>query len=307
MESKICPVCGSLDLTIIRKYRSSNRLFNHSFLNQCKVCELVFAWPLPSDEDLYKYNSNYFFSAHGGISRSRDSEAFFEGMAIIRYKYLENHLNINSTESFRVLEIGPGGGHLAKHILDKNSNIFYDAIEMDEQCHSNLILNGVNVRDFNSLDCQYDLIIISHVLEHVAMPCEFLGRYQSFLKANGCIFIEVPCRDWVHKDLDEPHLLFFEKKSFFNLFNQLSFDVIDIGYFGKTIDSLTKNGLVDKCVNITIRGFIKLRLEAVLGVLIRDLNFLPSSLHKLVIKTTNAHIRSSQPAWWLRVILKRAS
>jgi hypothetical protein len=139
------------------------------------------------------------------------------------------------------------------------------------------------------------------------MPCEFLGRYRSFLKANGYIFIEVPCRDWVHKDLDEPHLLFFEKKSFFNLFNQLSFDVIDMGYFGKTIDSLAKNNSVDKYLNILIRVFIKLRLETVLGVLIRDLNFLPSSLHKLVIKTTNAHIRSSRPAWWLRVILKRAS
>jgi len=189
LKSKICPVCSSENLVVIRKYRSISMLFNQAFLNQCQDCELVFASPLPSNNDLYQYNSNYFLAAHGGISKSRDSEAFFEAMAIIRFKYLEQYLNLNFTKSYSVLEIGPGGGHLARYILNKSQNIFYDAIEMDRECHSNLIINGVRVLNFDNLDDQYDLIIISHVLEHVANPYEFLEGYQKFLKKNGSIFI----------------------------------------------------------------------------------------------------------------------
>lgn len=54
----------------------------------------------------------------------------------------------------------------------------------------------------------FDLIVISHVLEHTNDPKRFLNELSSNLKDVGFMFIEVPCQDYLFKDKEEPHLLF---------------------------------------------------------------------------------------------------
>jgi SAM-dependent methyltransferase len=305
LENIICPICNSSIFSVIRKYRSNSKLFHKSFLYKCLNCDFVLTNPKPSDEDLFNYNSNYFISAHGGISKNRDSEAFFESMAIIRFKYIKNYSSLNFNDALSILEIGPGNGHLAKYIKNTNLNILYDSVEADRHCHSNLLFNGINVVEYKNIYKQYDLIIMSHVLEHVSNPFTFLDSYKNFLKLNGYFFIEVPCRDWMHKTLDEPHLLFFEKKSLLYLFEKLNMVPIDIAYYGRTIDSLAKKSLLQYFFNFIIKLFIKLHLERLLVIFVKDLDFLPTDLHKLIVNSTCAHIRASQPSWWLRVLLKR--
>ena len=47
-------------------------------------------------------------------------------------------------------------------------------------------------------DNKYDLIIISHVLEHVPNPRSFIDSIIPFLANNSIIFIEVPCLDFLY-------------------------------------------------------------------------------------------------------------
>ena len=82
---------------------------------------------------------------------------------------------------------------------------------------------------------KFDVVIISHVLEHVSNPIEFLKLMTLKLREGGVLYIDVPCLDYLHKDLDEPHLLFFDKKPMNILLEHLNFKKIEINYFGKLI------------------------------------------------------------------------
>jgi hypothetical protein len=116
LKIKHCPICGLEKLTAIRKYKSNSELFSQSFLTRCNTCDIIFTNPNPSEDDLVKYNSNYFISAHGGAGKRRDSEAYFESLGIIRFKYIEEYTKLNFENPLKILEVGPGRGHLAKYI-----------------------------------------------------------------------------------------------------------------------------------------------------------------------------------------------
>ena len=52
------------------------------------------------------------------------------------------------------------------------------------------------------------------------------------------MFIEIPCMDWEHKNLDEPHLLFFDKPAMNKLLERLQLKKISIAYYGIPINDL---------------------------------------------------------------------
>ena len=84
-----------------------------------------------------------------------------------------------------------------------------------------------------------DFVILSHVLEHVTEPILFLRSFADKMKKGGHLFIEVPCMDWKHKTLDEPHLLFFDKKPMEVLLEQLKLTQLNIAYYGIPHQHLT--------------------------------------------------------------------
>jgi SAM-dependent methyltransferase len=229
-----CPVCISKQIELMRSYNAVNAIFDGVNLYKCQNCELVYAFPLPKPVDIEKYNNNYFSSAHGVSVDSFFAKSFFEGIAQIRIKYISDKSGLNFANVSSILEVGPGRGYLAKELLKLNTKMKYDAIETDSSCHQQLESIGVRLTKSNQLGV-YDLIIISHVLEHTEFPYNFLAKYFSLLKPGGIIFLEVPCSDWLHKSMDEPHLLFFNKKSMNALLKRFHATVVDIGYYGELI------------------------------------------------------------------------
>lgn len=71
----------------------------------------------------------------------------------------------------------------------------------------------------------YDLIILSHVLEHVVDPIPFLKRISVHLKPKGFLYIDVPSLNWVHKiwnnnliyHLQNAHVWYFTRRTLNNL------------------------------------------------------------------------------------------
>jgi SAM-dependent methyltransferase len=66
----------------------------------------------------------------------------------------------------------------------------------------------------------YDLIVLSHVLEHVPGPLELLRFLREQLSDNGILYIEVPleyCRSALKKEaiILGPHINFFSRKSLY--------------------------------------------------------------------------------------------
>lgn len=256
---------------------------------------MVFADPMPDQTALDNFNSAYFLNAHGVTKRDLVTETYFSAVASSRVRYLEENIMLSNVD--RILEVGPGPGYLAAKLLDRYPGLDYQAIESDTSSHSKLQALGVNVVQEPSQDI--DIVIMSHVLEHVTSPANFVNYYANFLSNDGCLFIEVPCEDYLYKDKDEPHLLFFSLQALKVFLEKLGFQIEKLSFHGKTHKSLTKEN--------KLRRF----LERIKLKLLRCKYTLPyfdtMDLESHLAKMYDLDNSPNEPTWWLRVIAKRIS
>jgi 2-polyprenyl-3-methyl-5-hydroxy-6-metoxy-1,4-benzoquinol methylase len=264
---------------------------------------MVFAYPVPQISEIEKYNASYFASAHGGNVDSIYAKAFFEAIAQIRMKYISEVCDLSFRNSLRILEVGPGKGYLSREVLSINKNIIYDVIETDTTCYQQLNSIGVSIKEYSQLGT-YDLIIISHVLEHTYCPRNFLMKYTALLDSSGHLFLEVPCSDWVHKPKDEPHILFFEKKTMQTLLKSVGIKIIDIGYYGNGIESLINPTFWMKISPNLINLIVRLRLTKFISLFLKGLDFIATDIQRVMVFSSGAHVRKEGPAWWIRAVIK---
>jgi SAM-dependent methyltransferase len=267
-----------------------------------------FADPMPNKIELDLYNSNYFSEAHGVKTSNTLTYAFYSGMAYLRMHHIQKHIKSCDINIRSILEYGPGPGLLAKHWLETYPETTYSALESDISCHRELISKGVNLIDESSLKnkkYKFDLVIMSHVLEHVANPFEFLKTASEHLVDGGVIFVEVPCKDWIHKLVDEPHLLFFDKPSIKCLFEKLEYECLNISYHGKELMELSNEDAFNIFYTRVRNKLLSLGLIMPFSSKQGDLQKIPGDLERAMIKPTKAHYESINPAWWLRIVARK--
>ena len=300
-----CPICGSFDFEFKGVYRGAHPAFIGMKRAHCKTCKMVFADPMPSDSALAEFNASYFTCAHGGKPQSRTATAFFSGIARLRMAYLEPYLAEHEINVSRVLELGPGPGFFARNWLKKHPNTIFNAIETDSSCHDSLKEIGVRLVDPAERQAKeepFDVIVMSHVLEHVSSPIQFISEATQNLRKGGALFIEVPCRDWEHKPIDEPHLLFFDKEPMKRLLGNQGFEEIKVSYHGQKIAHLEKASKVGSVIMALRSKLIGMGLTAPFGQRQPGMEELTSSLERAVLAPYLAHQESIEPAWWLRAM-----
>tara|TARA_B100000963_G_scaffold353661_1_gene368773 strand:- start:726 stop:1637 length:912 start_codon:yes stop_codon:yes gene_type:complete len=302
----ICPICTSDKIVIESKFRNKDECFSNIERVSCENCKLHFAYPMPSLSNLNLYNNSYHKSAHGGHKRNFKQSAFFSGIAKTRLNFIRSNMELDKKTPYKILEIGPGPGAFVGVWRDQFINSEYYVIETDKSCHSSLYNLGVRIVNDKVLkekNLEFNFIIMSHVLEHVTTPKEFLKSYLKYLKKGGHIFIEVPCMDWKHKKLDEPHLLFFDKPSMSLLMDKLNLTKVSIGYFGIPLKSLINpiKKFKKRLRNFLWRKGISFYHPEKKNLLRIGL----SNLEAGEIVNFESHIEHSKPSWWLRVLFKK--
>jgi len=102
-----------------------------------------------------------------------------------------------------ILEIGAGSGYFLKFIHDKYKDCRTIAIEYDERLHSTIHNNSSstkilkeNAEDFN-LGQKFDLIVSTHVIEHLYKPGSMIDAIKSHLTVDGTVIITTPNRNCV--------------------------------------------------------------------------------------------------------------
>lgn len=145
--------------------------------------------------------------------------------------YLQNKKNI--------LEIGAGAGQ-ASYWFEK-SGFLITGIEPDERnvklinqkleygkCISGFI-EDIEIKE------KFDILWMSHVLEHLVRPDLFLKKIKNNLIHGGIFFIEVPnCenRSILNATLvSQPHTYHFSKHSLINICNKAGFKMLRSDYF----------------------------------------------------------------------------
>jgi len=297
-----CPVCGSSEIEISGPYRNLHPSFTGLHRAHCRSCDMMFAAPMPSDEAMEEFNATYFDSAHNGLAQTSESLAFFNALAKIRGIHLEKFLAKKNLTAASILEIGPGHGFFANNWLLRNPKTSYNGLETDKSCYSSLKNYGVKLIDSLSQLPTTDVVVLSHVLEHVTDPSLFLTNATAGLKTGGVLFIEVPCMDWDYKPLDEPHLLFFNKHTMKLLLEKVGFLDIEVSYHGQEIKAIKHESSVKKIFNRLRSKLINMGIIYPFALATKGLEFIDNSLERAVVAPFQAHHQSEKPSRWLRAV-----
>lgn len=261
-----CPNCNNSSTKHLQPYSGSHAPFTNLSLSKCDSCELVFATPIPTEDELIKYYGSYW---DGSVAISTPStRRYYMAQSMSRIKYLAKHKII--ANKMDVLDIGAGLGLFHKAMSNENINHKYTAIEVDavqfEQLKKSNIEECYKTLEELPSDRKYDLVILSHVLEHMSAPHQFLENIMAHIKPGGYLFVELPNSDYRYKEIFESHLLFFTPDSLDDLLGRHG-KVIDVSTVGQLAEKLHVSSAMPKAGLIL---FIKETIKIILALVTPD-------------------------------------
>lgn len=220
-----CPVCGENDFEkIFERGVFSDKIY----VSICKNCGLVCQNPRMDENFFVNYykGSEYYGShqprlnesAEGHNSSGRPKKIFFN----VRQKI---------SKQSAILEVGAGRGENLFFLKKMGFNNL-SATELSK--HSSDLLNARGIRCYyGTLDNflltekrKYNLIILSHVLEHQVQPEKMLAQLGGLLKKNGLVLILVPNLLFPKNTFSQfmiPHVFYFTPTSLKNLLSTLRY------------------------------------------------------------------------------------
>lgn len=99
-----------------------------------------------------------------------------------------------------VLDIGAGVGHTVSQVRKQRADVSITVVDIDPHCLELIqkrtrINNAVKIEKFEDLEqipTKYDVIIMSHVLEHLERPVDSVRLAISMLNKGGVLILAVP-------------------------------------------------------------------------------------------------------------------
>ena len=182
----ICEVCGSSNYseigTIKNIWQSDKKVY------QCCNCGLYFI-DLPTDEEIYAlYKNEYHNNIKNKLFETAKSKMRY-ARSLSQFNFIKKYIDFHNK---KVCEIGAFDG-LLLNIFKKNGCDVYGY-----ELNDNARLYAKNKYDIdlkpNFLESEekYDIIMLSHVIEHFKNPFDVLIKIKNMLKDNGYLYIEVP-------------------------------------------------------------------------------------------------------------------
>lgn len=225
-----CVSCGSNAYVKIRPYPD----FEKIDLVKCTYCELIQAQPLPTDEFLNHFYQNIFGnSAERGYTMSLKDEKGFRRRAWHQLNFIKEFCNIDAENGNRhVLDVGCHAASLLSLFRERGWQI--TGMDPNPRNKYGEAWYGIKIiqRLFSPglFDTEtFDVILHSHVLEHVRDPKSYLSEFYRVLKPGGSVFIEVPNEllfEQTPSKKVRPHLYFFTPKTLSQLGESVGFKVV---------------------------------------------------------------------------------
>lgn len=193
----------------------------------CETCGFTCYLPRPQDRDIA---GKYMYSNKRAYTRNRHHEIEEVGMRLDNkraeriYRSCLQHL---TKKSLNILDYGGADGKILTPFLNSNNRCFI--IDYNDSIIPGVMKVGNDIHDA-VIDRKYDLIICSHVLEHVSDFIGLINKLKEHLEEDGIIYAEVPQEIWAGISLEtDPvtHINFFTRNSFINLFLSTGFEVLD--------------------------------------------------------------------------------
>lgn len=162
----------------------------------CRHCSLIYASPYMDELSSGIFYRQYYRDLYEGERTAGLQEIFDtryrEGGGIL--SFIESA--VSPKKGGRVLEIGCSTGGQLKVFADASYDV--TGIDLDERYlqfgrQRGLRLINSTFEDFARTSGEkFDLVVMSHVIEHMQGPPEALMLLRDMLGEGGCVFIEVP-------------------------------------------------------------------------------------------------------------------
>ncbi len=238
-----CPACHSQNTTL--HLAACPNLYDDTpeswDLLACQNCNLVFTSPVP--DDLAKYYPEDYMPYNRADSPLRHSRlrALARKAILLPYilRYGDPDWQEKPSGNGKLLEVGPGSGLFLRRAGElgwqcwgiDNSRAALEASRKSAPT-ATLIQSGLGELE---LDEKFDLLVMSHVLEHLPDPEASLAKCRELLVPGGRLLLAVPNigswegrlfgRSWRGLDLPR-HLLHFNEKSLAGLLHRNGFEII---------------------------------------------------------------------------------
>lgn len=106
------------------------------------------------------------------------------------FKHLEKKLSRGANT---ILDYGGGNGRLLRYFLERGHDC--STLELVDETLPGIRYAGAQISDLSALPA-FDVVICSHVLEHLADPLATLRQLIPHVKDDGLVYIEVPAEIW---------------------------------------------------------------------------------------------------------------
>ena len=229
--SRKCPVCESSNSEMLysQNFNSLPGLKKIRYGQKiviCKECGMSFVKEYLSEDLLGEYYtnmSNYEYPGDNFQWPSQDKKKSNR-----QFEFCRNHSKSNFS---KVLDIGCSLGYtLSLFKNDGSSVIGIEPSENNKKLAKKMF--GIEVissfiKEDTNLPSNNNLIILSHVLEHIIDPVLIINKAKEALSENGLLFIEVPTiEEFDGRDLYQfsfEHINYFSHGSLKNLMHKLGF------------------------------------------------------------------------------------
>lgn len=191
-EEVPCLICGGYEF---ERLAEKDRYGLYMSTVICKDCGLIQTNPRMNQKSYNEFYNTEYRKLYVGSSLPTESffkEQYYRGESI--YQYLEQKLGFEIA-NLNIIEVGVGAGGILQYFKEKQNNV-YGCDLGSEYTHFGKEKYGLNLHigSVHELDIDFtpDIVIYSHVLEHILNPIEELTKLKSICGPNTYLYIEVP-------------------------------------------------------------------------------------------------------------------
>ena len=182
LNKKLCPLCEAeanenniVDIV-------ENIWENNKNVYECSNCKLYFIDEPSKSEIEFLYNSDFYARNNNIIYKFIDAKMKY-ARALNRFNYIKKI--IKKTDNLNVLEIGASDGLLLSIFKKENFNVF--GYELNENARKDALkkydikMKDDFLKDKNIDKNKYNIVIMSHILEHFTNPKYILNSVHNFI------------------------------------------------------------------------------------------------------------------------------
>ncbi|MBW5397117.1 bifunctional 2-polyprenyl-6-hydroxyphenol methylase/3-demethylubiquinol 3-O-methyltransferase UbiG [Brachyspira pilosicoli] len=181
-----CKVCSSNHYKKIGEIKNIWKEYKDVY--QCDECSLYFI-DSPTDEEINSlYKNEYHNNIKNKLFEIAKSKMRY-ARSLSQFNFIKQTIDLKNKD---ICEIGAFDGLLLSLFKKNNNNVFGYELNDDARVYAKKKYDIDLKENFLESKSKYDIIILSHVIEHFREPKEILIKIKSMLKEDGFIYIEVP-------------------------------------------------------------------------------------------------------------------